>query len=58
MNKEKAKFLLRLSPELKAQLMALAKKEHRSLNAQIEHMLGRAVQKKKVSRPPKVFGGK
>jgi hypothetical protein len=37
-------LLLRISAGLKAKLTALAEKEHRSLNKQIEFLLDRAVQ--------------
>jgi hypothetical protein len=37
-------LLLRIPASLKARLTALAEKEHRSLNRQIEFLLGRAVE--------------
>jgi hypothetical protein len=37
--KKTAALLIRISPDLKARLTELAKREHRSLNQQIEFML-------------------
>jgi hypothetical protein len=44
---ERKAFLLRISPELWADLEAWAKDELRSVNGQIEYILKRAVQKRK-----------
>jgi hypothetical protein len=44
MIEDRVPLLLRIPASLKAKLTALAEKEHRSLNKQIEFLLGRAVQ--------------
>ncbi len=44
---ERKPFLLRISPELWAELEAWAKDEFRSVNAQIEYVLREAVHKRK-----------
>ena len=43
MKEERAPFLLRLPAELKARIEDLAKREHRSINQQIEFLLERAL---------------
>jgi len=43
--KKIAALLIRISPELKARLAELAKREHRSLNQQIELMLIEALRR-------------
>jgi hypothetical protein len=43
-------FLLRIDPELCAELEVWAKDELRSVNGQIEYVLKQAVQKRKSSR--------
>jgi hypothetical protein len=43
-------FLIRVSPELLAELRAWANQEMRSLNGQIEYLLTDAVRKRKQSR--------
>jgi hypothetical protein len=43
--KKIAALLIRISPELKARLAELAKREHRSLNQQIEFMLIEALRR-------------
>ena len=47
---ERKPFLLRISPELWADLEAWAKDELRSVNGQIEYILKQAVQKRKTTR--------
>ena len=44
---ERKPFLLRMNPELWADLEAWAKDELRSVNGQIEYLLKQAVQKRK-----------
>jgi hypothetical protein len=44
MNEDRVALLLRIAAPLKAKLTELARKEHRSLNKQIEFLLERAVQ--------------
>jgi hypothetical protein len=44
MAEDRLPLLLRIPAGLKAKLTALAEKEHRSLNKQIEYLLERAVQ--------------
>jgi hypothetical protein len=44
---ERKPFLLRMSPDLWADLEAWAKDELRSVNGQIEYLLKQAVQKRK-----------
>jgi hypothetical protein len=48
---ERKPFLLRIDPELWADLEAWAQEELRSINGQIEYVLRQAVQKRKGSRP-------
>jgi hypothetical protein len=48
---ERKPFLLRIDPELWAELEGWAKDELRSVNGQIEYLLRQAVQKRK-GRPP------
>jgi hypothetical protein len=45
--KERKAFLLRLSPELHAELRRWASSEMRSLNAQIEYLLREAVERRR-----------
>ena len=45
--KERKAFLLRLSPELRADLEAWAQEELRSVNGQIEYVLRQAVLRRK-----------
>jgi hypothetical protein len=47
---ERKPFLLRISPELWADLEAWAKDELRSVNGQIEYLLKQSVQKRKATR--------
>jgi hypothetical protein len=50
---ERKPFLLRISPDLWADLEAWAKDELRSVNGQIEYILKQAVQRRKgASHPP------
>lgn len=51
MSRRKA-FLLRMDPELWAELEAWAAAELRSVNGQIEYLLREAVQRRKRSSPP------
>lgn len=44
-------FLLRIDPELWADLEAWAQDELRSVNGQIEYLLKQAVQKRKGTKP-------
>lgn len=48
---ERKPFLLRIDPELWADLEAWAQEELRSVNGQIEYVLRQAVQKRRGSRP-------
>ncbi len=48
---ERKPFLLRIDPELWADLEAWANDELRSVNGQIEYLLKQAVQKRKGPRP-------
>jgi hypothetical protein len=41
-SKKRVALLIRISPELKAKLTAIARREHRSVNQQIEHLLAKA----------------
>jgi hypothetical protein len=43
MSESKARLLLRIPTSLKARLTALAEREHRSLNKQIEFLLDRSL---------------
>jgi hypothetical protein len=57
---ERKPFLLRIDPELWAELEGWAKDELRSVNGQIEYLLRQAVQKRKgrqSSDQPKGSGG-
>ena len=47
---ERKPFLLRIDPDLWAELEAWAKDELRSVNGQIEYLLRQALQKRKGSR--------
>mgnify|MGYP001547991052 CR=1 FL=1 len=47
---ERKAFLLRINPELWAELEAWASAELRSVNGQIEYLLRQAVQKRKRSQ--------
>jgi len=47
---DKKKFLLRISPELWAQLESWAQAEFRSVNGQIEFLLREAVRKRKSGK--------
>jgi len=47
---ERKPFLLRIDPELWAELEAWAQDELRSVNGQIEYLLRQAVQKRKGTR--------
>jgi hypothetical protein len=49
---ERKPFLLRIDPELWAELEGWAKDELRSVNGQIEYLLRQAVQKRKGRPPP------
>ncbi len=49
---ERKPFLLRMDPELRAELEAWAKDELRSVNGQIEYVLRQAVLKRKGQRLP------
>ena len=51
--KPRKKFLLRLDPELWAELEAWAADELRSVNAQIEYVLRQAVQRRRGGRRSK-----
>ncbi len=53
---EKKAFLLRISPELWAELNRWAGDELRSVNGQIEYVLKRAVEERKRGRPPGARG--
>jgi hypothetical protein len=48
---ERKAFLLRIDPELWAELESWAQDELRSINGQIEYVLRQAVQKRKGSKP-------
>jgi hypothetical protein len=48
---ERKSFLLRIDPELWAELEQWAQDELRSINGQIEYLLRQAVQKRKGSKP-------
>lgn len=48
---ERKAFLLRIDPELWAELESWAQDELRSINGQIEYLLRQAVQKRKGSKP-------
>ncbi len=50
-------FLLRLQPELHAELRAWAAQEMRSLNAQIEYLLREAVERRGKNLPSPAEGG-
>ncbi len=49
---EKKGFLLRLSPELLAELERWAQDEFRSVNGQIEYLLSDALKKRRRTRKP------
>lgn len=49
--KERKSFLLRLSPELLAELEAWAQEEFRSVNGQVEFLLHQAVTRRR-GKPP------
>jgi hypothetical protein len=49
---EKHAFLLRLSPALYERVRALAAREMRSVNAQIEFLLAEAVRRRAGGKPP------
>ena len=49
-------FLLRIDPELWADLEAWAQDEFRSVNGQIEYLLKQAVMKRKGQRPGAAVG--
>jgi hypothetical protein len=51
-------FLLRIDPELWADLEAWAQDELRSVNGQIEYLLKQAVMKRKGQKEAKVVEGK
>jgi hypothetical protein len=48
---ERKAFLLRIDPELWAELETWAQDELRSINGQIEYLLRQAVQKRKGGKP-------
>jgi len=48
---ERKTFLLRIDPDLWADLETWAQEELRSVNGQIEYLLRQAVQKRRGSRP-------
>ena len=50
MAEERTAFLLRVDPELWAELEAWAADELRSVNGQVEYLLRQAVQKRKRAR--------
>jgi hypothetical protein len=50
-------FLLRINPELWAELEAWAGDELRSVNGQIEYLLKQAVMKRKGGRQPQARSG-
>ena len=50
-------FLLRIDPELWAELESWAKDELRSVNGQIEYLLKQAVSKRKGLRPRPMIPG-
>jgi hypothetical protein len=45
------RLLLRIPASLKAELIELAEREHRSLNRQIEFLLDRSVREKAANEP-------
>jgi hypothetical protein len=49
MSDSRARVLLRIPAKLKAKLIELAEREHRSLNKQIEFLLDRCVREGKTS---------
>ncbi|MCI0641345.1 MAG: hypothetical protein L0Y72_31570 [Gemmataceae bacterium] len=49
--KERKPFLLRIDPELFAELERWAADEFRSVNAQVEYLLKDAVQRRKKNQP-------
>lgn len=49
-SEERKAFLLRIDPELWAELEAWAADELRSVNGQVEYLLRQAVQKRKKAR--------
>ncbi|MCI0376432.1 MAG: hypothetical protein L0215_02370 [Gemmataceae bacterium] len=51
--KERKPFLLRIDPELFAELERWAADEFRSVNAQVEYLLKDAVQRRKKNQPKK-----
>ncbi len=50
-------FLLRIAPDLWAELESWASDELRSVNGQIEYLLKQAVMKRKGSRQPQALSG-
>ena len=50
MEERKVAILVRIRPSLKSRLVEVAKREHRSLNQQIEFLLDHAVSNPKESR--------
>jgi hypothetical protein len=54
---ERKSFLLRMDPELWADLEIWARDELRSVNGQIEYVLRQAVQKRKGAARQEVAGG-
>jgi hypothetical protein len=49
MNKERVALLLRIRSSLKTRLTELAKREHRSLNQEIEFLLERSLEDETIS---------
>ncbi len=54
---ERKSFLLRIDPQLWAELESWAQAELRSVNGQIEYLLREAVQRRRSRRPPGEGGG-
>ncbi len=48
--KSRVPLLIRIPPSLKAKLTKLARREHRSVNQQVEFLLDRAVQERPTER--------
>jgi len=54
---EKKRFLLRLAPDLWAEIERWAADELRSVNGQIEYLLRDAVRQRRRGRPPEPSSG-